>query len=339
MPGERPPEGEDLVEVTGTVAREFETAGHMEELLAGPEAELRRRDPVGIIVNSGSRDSWAWPHNEAGAAPRQSGLRYTTPALRACHSLDLPRIVLLNDPKCLPSEGEMVTAWPRVRPAAVLANEDRSWAQEVQGRALRCRSVRASTYWPCSLPVAAPPASGEPLVIAAAQLYHPTMSGLTGRARRERWWAETIDAALDEWPGLVGACGGGWEDYPRVGEMDWPGQLATMEEVLAYVARGSAGFCLPQQSWHESPKPLWYAMVGSQPLVHASYPGDHLPACCRYGDGVGVAAALERAEAEGAAELVLAACRPDFSALHSLVDDLLAGRPVDTGRYGGYALA
>lgn len=291
---------------------EYATAAELEDQFAGPEAELRRLEPEVMITVCGSRATWTWPVNPAGAQPRQSDMRYSAPAIHALHALGLRRLCVVNDPKCFPHEGEMVE-WPEVRPVALLANETREWSAVVQGRHYWCRSVEASTYWPCALPVAIRRRPRD-LDVAAMHLYHPAMTALTGKKKRHDAFDRVLTPLLDAGRS-VGVCGAKWEKYPRVSELTWPGHLDTMEEVLSFVTRGRGGFCIPQQPWHGSPKPLWYAIAGVQPLVDRTYPGEW-PA--RIEEDAWEA--LERAEREGAREWVLANRRPDFSELWRALD-------------------
>jgi len=81
--------------------------------------------------------------NPNAAAVQAAGIRYVAPSLNILQAFKLPRIVINNDPRSYPREGEMTCMWDWVRPRALLSQRAADWSRIIYGRKYEVREVYA----------------------------------------------------------------------------------------------------------------------------------------------------------------------------------------------------
>lgn len=304
-------------------------------------SEMRLREfGVKVCVNlSGYTGTWSWPDNDNAARLTSTSVRSAAPQLRAMHNLNLPRIVVISDPKCYPKDGEMARMWPSIRPIALLSQEQRSWKRCIQGVDFMQDAVHAKCeFWGVHGYI--PPVAQKTVVVATAANTHFTEARLP-RGRDDMWW----DVLGDWLPRDLRICGKGWESYSEQWPDKFVGVVPSFTDALEVIGHGLFGPVVTQVEGFTSTKIRLHALMGSCPLPYDVSPYRY-DSACRYfaanspsrirNEPDRLARAIERCE-QGEIDRILDITTPDFSVLTRCVSALLDGKKPYAGwEFGGY---
>lgn len=314
-------------------------------------ADLTPHGPfIGYINVMGYSPTFSWIDNPKFAQIQANGVRYTGPMLNALQRFDLPRIVVNNDPRTYPKDQEMSFGWDFTRPVALLDQCKGDSNIVVGGKQYVKRSVWArAESWayhirgentdeiPCT-------------IIAHAHIGDGCGKGTHGRLRDEAWSIILGDGVPDG----CKVYGRGWESYSGYDPEVMPGPVKP-NEVMDILRRSTCCPCVSAGRGFYTGKvyvceaqgciPLLFGR-GGEPLTWDPYE-KFLPFSsawriyCKHDLKAQVKLLREseqlRADLRGQWHEL---CKPDYTMLDRVVNDLLAGRDWTTEDwfmdYGGY---
>lgn len=213
-------------------------------------AELAAWKPDICLNIAGGAPTISDPCNEWGVLSQAWAMRTVLPCLKACHVLDIPRHVVINDPRNYPKDHEM-HYWPRAMPASMLSQRERTWTRTVRGREQVCHEVYAGAenWWSYGLePVEA---EREGIIVMA----HSHLGD--SRIKHRQGLLDSLDNCLDDYD----IYGRGWEGNPR-----WKGVIK-QGEVLEVLSRYKCGPMIPIEPDFCTAKLREYALAGVHPLT------------------------------------------------------------------------
>lgn len=120
---------------------EYTSASQQQQGWAKDADVVRPYEPKAFINVTGYASTCCSVDNPAAAGVQACGIRYSGPAIGLMQSLHLPRICVNNDPRNYPREGEIVWNWDWCRPRAMLSQRTRDFQLELRERTLNCREV------------------------------------------------------------------------------------------------------------------------------------------------------------------------------------------------------
>ena len=319
---------------------EFCSLAEMKERLEPCWDKIREFAPDVIVNYQGAPPTWSNPDNPRFSSVQAMAVRYCLPALYTMHMLEIPRVVVMTDPKCYPRDGEMSTCWPLTRPVAVLSQEDTIFKRTIIGKDWNVHAAYAGCeYWlTWNWEPLTPFLERDPLLLMGHS--HFKTSRIPGG--REDIYARWFDNVKCD---IIGT---GWEGWEQ-----WLGTVPTLNDVRELLRHYHGGPFLPQKPGFNSTKPRIYAMSGACPMPYGTgladltydrdariLPLDH-PCRIREGETLGEAwSRLSLRELNDGLALTLENTRPDFTKLLSCVNDIKSGRDTLTEEwartYGGY---
>lgn len=100
------------------------------------------------VTISGYAPTWCSVDNPHVSAVQACSIRYTAPVVNVIQKCKLPRIVIVNDIRNYPREGEMSHGWDWARPAALLSQRAKEWSRILMGVRWDVREVySAAEHW------------------------------------------------------------------------------------------------------------------------------------------------------------------------------------------------
>lgn len=348
------PDGLTHVEPDTTGMNEYCTVKEQQARWCEDLAHVIPLSPRLHVTVAGYASSRCDVGNDALAAVQLCATRYTAPILNVMESCELPRIVILNDVRNVPQEGEMSLGWDHVRPVAVLSQRDKNWSRVIMGKRYDIREVySAAEHWRDFVRLPATKKTLPVTVVGHAHMQEGKGKRLKGY---NKVWHNILAPSSDVF-GLVNdgmrVYGAGWEHYDWY-DSSYMGTLLKPHEVTEVLAKSKTcpcaitggelytnkpRFCLAQRCL-----PLFYGDGGPytmDPLgkyvaldssLRIRKPGDLLK-LVKYFDNNDV-------QRMNLVNSLWDKTTPDYSLLDECVDDLLAGR--DTWsvwwwtKFGGY---
>lgn len=217
--------------------------------------DLKEWKPEVALNIAGAAPTISDPNNPFGTLTQMWSMRTVLPALKAMHVLDLPRIVVINDPRNYPKDHEMVY-WDRCVPAAVLSQREFSWVRTVRGRKQHITEVYAGAenWWSYGMSPKSLDGVREGAIILAHA--HFADKRVNSRGTREDVWNLVIQSFAGQCLDIYGR---GWDGYPQ-----WCGELRH-SEVQDKLVSYSGGPMIPIQSNFNSGKLREYVLAGCMP--------------------------------------------------------------------------
>lgn len=231
-------------------------------------AELAKWKPDCILNVAGAAPTISDPDNEWGVLCQMWATRTVFPCLKACHVLDIPRHVIINDPRNYPKDHEM-HYWPRAMPASLLSQRSSSFTRIVRGRQMRVTEVDASAenWWSYGMTYSDIHDARANSVILAHS--HFQDKRVCGNGQREQDWYNVIDAFDDQF-GCLDIYGKGWDGHPR-----WKGCLKH-DDVQRVICAYADGPMMSIEPDFNTGKLREYAIAGvtPRPIVSDNYTYD-----------------------------------------------------------------
>ena len=314
---------------------------------------LRVYDPKLIVTVAGYASTMSSIDNPHYALVQAAGVRYVWPTLNVIQQLRLPRVVINNDPRSYPREGEMSKdfGWSYVRPVALLSQRTCDWTRVVWGTTLRCREVYAGAENWCEHIRRSPTDSVPCTVVAHAHI----KDGCKFKGR-DIAWAKILAPVedVDELHEMnLRVYGKGWEHFSeyRRDIMHGPINPSEVMDVLAAaktcpaVAAGNHFYtsklrtCLAQNClplFYGRGEPFTFDPLGKYWTLHSPYrisePGELLRQV-KYWDS------HDRLR-ENWIDVLWEMSKPDWSLFDNCINDVLEGRDTSNDtwwtEYGGY---
>ncbi len=312
-------------------------------------------DPKLHVTVAGYASSRCDVGNDAVAAVQLCATRYTAPILNVMQRCKLPRIVILNDVRNVPQEGEMSLGWDRVRPVAVLSQRDKNWSRVIMGKRYDIREVySAAEHWRDF--VRLPPVEKT---LPCTVIGHAHMQ--EGKGKRLKGYNEVwhdILAPDEDVERLkfmdMRVYGSGWEHYDRY-DSAYMGTLLKPHEVMEALAKSKTCPCAITGGELYTNKPRFCLAQGCLPLFYGDggpytmdplgkyidlgsdlrirQPGDLLRLVNFFDNNEKIRMNL--------VDSLWDKTTPDYSLLDECVDGLLAGRDTSTSSwrctFGGYS--
>jgi len=307
--------------------------------------------PLAYINIAGYASTLSMIKNPNAASIQVVGIRYCAPALNVMQQLKIPRIVINNDPRNYPQDGEMSFNWDWTRPRALLSQRAAEWSKVIQNKKYAIREVYAAAENWCEY------IREEPINdIPCACIAHAHIGDGCKELGRDIAFAHIlaprsdIKELVDE--GFV-IHGEGWKCFCNYDPSYMLGSIRPNEvsRLLAHartcpaVAAGNEFYtsklrtCLAQGAlplFYGRGEPYTFDCLGKYlPLDHElriAMPGDLLKAV-RYLD-------KHEQERRNLIDELWRISSPDFSLLDKCIDDIIDGRDMETESwwkdYGGY---
>jgi len=122
---------------------EMSTSKYQQECWKRDIEKVEGLNPEVYVNIAGYASTMSWIGNPKLAGVQAAAIRYTSPVLNLLQHFKLPRIVINNDPRSYPREGEMGFGWKYVLPTALLSQRTLDWDRILQGVEFHCREVYA----------------------------------------------------------------------------------------------------------------------------------------------------------------------------------------------------
>lgn len=230
-------------------------------------AELAAWKPDVCLNVAGAAPTISDPANEWGVRCQMWATRTVMPCLKACHVLDLPRHVVINDPRNYPKDHE-VHYWPRAVPASLLSQRPSEFTRIVRGRKQCLIEVDASAenWWSYGMPYLENAGTKTPIILAHS---HFDDKRVNGNGKRESVW----DDVIDNHDGPLAIYGKGWETTRF---KCYHCGLLKHDEVQQYLAHHECGPMIPIESNFNTGKLREYVLAGCtpRPVVSPSHTYD-----------------------------------------------------------------
>lgn len=174
------------------------------------------------------------------------------PQLHMMDKLNIPRICIVNDPRCIPRDHEM--HFMNVRPVSILGQGDMSYTRTLRGeqQQVRCHDAKAENWWSYGLPYRDEPKQFGTVVVAHA---HMTDNRL---ADRSQVWNDVLSGCDTNFT----LYGKGWEETKW---KDNHGGVIQQDAIQSILSRTVQGPMLPLQNGFSSGKLREYAIAGCMP--------------------------------------------------------------------------
>lgn len=294
-------------------------------------------EPVAFMQVAGYSPTMSWIGNPRAVQLQAAAIRYQAPQLNIIEQFRLPRVVINNDPRTYPKDQEMSLGWKHITPVALL---DQTWGEKSQVVG-GVKYTRKSCYAACeswAYHLRNEQNTHENFCVAVAHAHIGDGCKQKGRARA---W----DTILRVTPEDFRCHGNGWEHYVNYNPLMFPGSIKPNEvmELLATTTCCPAVAVAPQ---FYTGKVYVCEAQGCIPLLYTGneytwdpkfkmIPEDH-PTRVSDDQSLSGAAWYAREYYAEYRELWRDLCKPDWTILHDLLDDLMSGRGVDSKVYGGY---
>lgn len=233
-------------------------------------AELAAWKPDVCLNVAGAAPTISDPANEWGVRCQMWATRTVMPCLKACHVLDLPRHVIINDPRNYPKDHEM-HYWPRAVPASLLSQRPSEFTRIVRGRKQRLVEVDASAenWWSYGTPYLEPYAVAQVPAIIVLAHSHINDKRVNGNGRRGTTWEAVLNSCTEDFA----IYGSGWEE---TGWADKHRGLLKHDEVQDKLRHYSSGPMIPIESNFNTGKLREYVLAGCtpRPVVSESHTYD-----------------------------------------------------------------
>lgn len=231
--------------------------------------QLRGWNPEVCLNVAGGAPTISDPNNPYGVLTQMWATRTVFPCLKACHVLDLPRVVVLNDPRNHPKDHEM-HYWPRAMPAAVLSQRDYDFMRIVRGKGQRFveRYGRCENWWSYGTVPADPLDGDRQATVVMAHAHFG--DGRIDRGGRVDAWRDVLASYRGNCPLLIyGKDWDGWEDR------GWQG-VVKHDEVQGILRRSVGGPMMSIQPNFATGKLREYVLAGCtpRPIVGAGFTYD-----------------------------------------------------------------
>jgi len=315
---------------------------------------VKSYNPEVYINIAGYASTMSWIRNPKYTGVQAAAVRYTAPVLNILQHFKLPRIVINNDPRSYPREGEMGYGWKYLLPTALLSQRTADWDRILQGVPFHCREVYAGCENWCEH-IQLPQEKTNPVSIVS---HAHILDGCKFKAR-DYAWAKILSPSEDiEVLKEVGMkiYGKGWEYFSGYDPELMIGvvkpnevmQILAKAKVCPAVAAGDNFYtgklrtCLAQGCL-----PLFYGR--GEPFTFDPLE-KYLPLDCDFrinqdGDLLKLVKYFDTHEALRVALItdLWEKSKPDWSILDKCLSDILDGRDTSTdtwwSEYGGYRYA
>lgn len=305
--------------------------------------------PKAYVTIAGYASNFSTVDNPRFVTVQAVAIRYTAPLINVMQTCKLPRIVIVNDTRNYPKEGEMSYGWDWIRPRALLSQRMKEWTRVISGKKWNIREVySAAEHWR-KFPRLPKREKTSPVTVVG----HAHMGdGKKLKGYDAVWRTILADACELKRLGMK-VYGKGWE-YFSGWDPEYMGNLVTpaeIEKILAesktcpvtitggelYTNKGR--FCLAQRClplFYGNGGPYTYDPLGKYTSLNSGLritkPGDLLRLVKYFNDN------------ENFRDRVIndlwRETEPDFSLLDECIDDVLRGRDTDSEewhqKYGGY---
>lgn len=105
-------------------------------------------EPKAYVTIAGYASNFSTVDNPRFVTVQAAAVRYTAPLINVMQTCELPRIVIVNDTRNFPKEGEMSHGWDWVRPRALLSQRAKEWTRVVSNKKWNIREVySAAEHW------------------------------------------------------------------------------------------------------------------------------------------------------------------------------------------------
>lgn len=296
---------------------------------------LKDRKIIGFVQTAGYSPTFSMVDNPRNATVQAAAIRYTAPMHNVLNHFKIPRIVINNDPRTYPRDQEMSYGWDYSRPAALLDQCDKRWSRVVGGKHYSINSVHArAESWAYQL--TRENQGLDPCVCIAHN--HFTYGIKNKRPDYGDAWRDVLRGEL---PPNFFVYGNGWEDWDNV---PWEGCVKP-NEALDLFNMHVCGPVVSHTPNFYTGKPYVMMSQGCIPLLHKSYDPkclflreDSILRIREPGDLAKLSKKLWESESFRTDARILweTVLKPDWTLLDRLVDDLVAGKPIDQEVYGGY---
>jgi hypothetical protein len=333
---------------------DLSTAKHQEKCWAIDTKAVQEYEPVIFVQVAGYAATLSWIGNPRVAGVQAAGVRYVSPLLNILQSLKLPRIVVNNDPRSYPREGEMSMGWDYVLPRALLSQRTKEWSRIIHAKQYNVREVYAGAENWCEHIRLERPKTVPCTIVSHAHI----KDGCKFKARDEAW--ANVLAPVEDVEELkdlgLRVYGKGWEHFSGYDSSYMLGSIRPNEvmEILAEaktcpaVAAGDGFYtgklrtCLAQDCL-----PLFYG----RGAPHTFDPLEkYVPFSSEFrivepGDLLRVVDYFNEHERDRQwwVNYLWERSKPDWSLFDDCVNDVLAGRDMNTEswwqKYGGYRRA
>ncbi len=300
-------------------------------------------EPRAYVTIAGYASNFSIIDNPRFVTVQASAIRYTAPLINVMQTCKLPRIVIVNDTRNYPKEGEMSYGWDWVRPRALLSQRTKEWSRIVSGKRWNIHEVySAAENWRKFSRLPKQEKTSPVTVVSHAHM----SDGKRLRGYDAVW--RTILAGVN-----VKVYGKGWEHFSGW-DPEYMGNLVTPAEIERILAKSKTcpvtitggdlytnkgRFCLAQRCL-----PLFYGDGGPytyDPLGRYIPLNDSLR-ITRPGDLLRLVKYFDEHEYERRTLVnhLWDATSPDYRLLDECIDDVLRGRDTETEewhqKYGGY---
>lgn len=308
--------------------------------------------PKMYVTIAGYASGWSSINNQRFSSCQACAVRYTGPVLNILEACRLPRVVIVNDIRNYPKEGEMSYGWDWVRPRALLSQRTKNWPRVIVGTRWNVREVySAAENWRkfSRLPV-------RDKTLPVTVVGHAHMRDGKQLKNYDKVWSRILapeeDVKTLKREGMQ-VYGKGWEHFSGF-DPEYMGQIVTPAEISEILAESKTcpvtitggelytnkgRFCLAQRClplFYGRGEPYTYDPLGKYiPLdswLRISKPGDLLRLVWYFHNNPRPCNDL--------IDSLWKATMPNYETLDECVTDLLAGRDYDTeswwNEYGGY---
>lgn len=293
---------------------------------------------VGFINVAGYAPTSSFVNNPMSAQVQAAAVRYTAPMLMALKTFGIPRIVVNTDPRTYPRDQEMTWDSDWIRPRALLDQwEDvRTWNKTVGGQRYTVKALPAMVQswahqlWNTNLN------DGPPAIVQHAHVATGIKNG-----EQNAWQDILFDPPHD-----LCVYGEGWEKskWYELKNVRFMGKVKA-DKVLEIFRSVRCSPVVSHTPGFLTGKPYVMYSQGCIPLLHRDYdrhgrifPVEHplrIKDSWMYKNTFNVLKRSDLTYGELMAE-VQEYLQPDWAVLDALVEDLLQGKDLEDGRYGGF---
>lgn len=344
------PEGLTVIQSHLDDLDELSSGEYQKQLWLQDAQDVAPYEPKMFIQVAGYASTNSTIDNPVMAGVQAAGVRYTAPLLHINQFFKLPRIVINNDPRSYPREGEMAWGWDWLIPAALLSQRSAEWSRKLREVKYEVKEVYCGAENWCEHIRLTPSNSMPCTVVAHAHI----KDGCRFKERNTAWGkvlAPQKDVTTLKQMGMR-IYGRGWQHFDGYDPELMPGVInpAEVMKVLAdakvcpAVAAGNLFYtgklrtCLAQQClplFYGSGEPFTFDPLEKYLPINSGFRVKEL------GDLLKLVKFFDTHEKErmNFVNTMWALSSPDFSLLDKCITDVLSGRKRDDSwwqEYGGY---
>ena len=306
-------------------------------------------DPKMFITIAGYAAGFSHVDNPNWISVQSAAVRYTGPTLNIIQTCELPRIVVVNDIRNYPKEGEMSCGWNWIRPCALLSQREKNWTRIVNGMKWNIREVySAAEHWRDFIRL---PYQEKTLPVSVIGHAH-MLDGKKLKGYDTVWRLILHDLSELKRKGMK-IYGKGWEHFSEY-DSECMGNLVTPAEVSEILAKSKmcpcaitggelytnkGRFCLAQNClplFYGNGGPYTYDPLGKQLSLDSVY------RIVLVGDLLRLVDYFDNNEIsrQQLIDKLWSVTTPNYSRLDECIDDILKGCDTESDewweKYGGY---